>query len=89
MLKVKMKAQLKVVNEKPAQAIETWFANFSNHDNGDYRLICFPFSGGGANIYRQWPVASAPATDGSVGVEATGSGGQVLRAGDNRPCSVG
>ncbi|MCQ1061098.1 alpha/beta fold hydrolase [Photobacterium sp. ZSDE20] len=50
-----MKAQLKVVNAKPAKAIEAWFANFSNHDNVDYRLICFPFSGGGANIYRQWP----------------------------------
>ncbi|MGF1737870.1 thioesterase II family protein [Photobacterium satsumensis] len=46
---------MKSVYANPEQAIETWFANFSNHDNGDYRLICFPFSGGGSNIYRQWP----------------------------------
>lgn len=33
----------------------TWFNNFSSNINAPYRLFAFPFAGGSASIYRQWP----------------------------------
>jgi surfactin synthase thioesterase subunit len=34
----------------------SWLKSFSkNHDKPGLTLVCFPFAGGGANIYRNWP----------------------------------
>lgn len=32
-----------------------WFTNFQRPINAPLRLFCFPYAGGGANIYREWP----------------------------------
>lgn len=34
--------------------VQTWFTNFDVDGDASTRLICFPFSGGGANVYRPW-----------------------------------
>lgn len=31
-----------------------WFTNFQRSAHAPLRLFCFPYAGGGANIYREW-----------------------------------
>ena len=31
-----------------------WFTNFQRPTDAPLRLFCFPYAGGGANIYREW-----------------------------------
>lgn len=35
----------------------TWTLSFNPHEQARLRLFCFPYAGGGASIYRQWPPA--------------------------------
>lgn len=32
-----------------------WLRCFRPNPGAQYRLVCFPFAGGGANLYRRWP----------------------------------
>ncbi len=38
----------------PAQEISTWIAGWRSSANPAIRLFCFPYAGGGAQIYRIW-----------------------------------
>ncbi len=50
-----MKETFKVTTSPEHESIKQWFTNFNHSYEGDYRVICFPFSGGGANVFREWP----------------------------------
>jgi len=39
---------------KNTGSLNKWFTNFGAKDQCSSRLICFPFSGGGANLFRPW-----------------------------------
>ena len=38
----------------------SWFRLCRSHPQTRVRLFCFPFAGGGASIYRNWPTALPP-----------------------------
>ncbi len=50
---------------------EVWFAHFSERNNASKRLFCFPYAGGGPNIYRSW-VRYVPKNIEIVGIRLPG-----------------
>jgi medium-chain acyl-[acyl-carrier-protein] hydrolase len=53
----------------------TWFRGSPVRGDIDLRLFCFPYAGGAAMIYRDWP-AHLPSSVQVIGVELPGRGGR-------------
>src|SRR5688572_29594869 len=54
-------------------ARDKWIRTFSPAQPGGLALVCFPFSGASADVYRDWPSA-LPDTTGVFGVQYPGRG---------------
>jgi medium-chain acyl-[acyl-carrier-protein] hydrolase len=64
-------------------AMNPWFAYTRTNANARLRLFCFPYSGGGALLFRDW-AASLPATIDVYPVELPGRGVRISEALANR-----
>ncbi len=40
-----------------------WFSCYSPRVNADFRLLCFPYAGAGASVFRQWAAAADPSIE--------------------------
>ena len=60
-------------------AATPWLASFKPNSRARVRLICFPYAGGGAHIYRAWP-DGLPASIEVCPIQLPGRGARMMEA---------